>query len=146
MQKDVRARVLADHENLRCLVGRVADLARRVSEGETRVLSDLRQRGLELHRCFEEHLEMEDHALVPALENAGDEGRELACRVVADHAGQRLLLDYIVRRLEDATRPARVVGQDLMDFTKVVLGDMEDEERTVLSGLLGPPGSPSEGC
>ncbi len=137
----VRERILADHQALRVLLDRVGALAGKVVSDEAEAPEELRRLGLELGARFAQHLDFEDRWLGPALERSGAAGKEEAEGLRREHREQRLLLDYIVERLEDATRPKLVLGRDLQGFVQLVLEDMAHEERDLLSRIPADPGT-----
>jgi len=136
----VRERILSDHESLRGLLEEVDQQAFQVGRGAEEGVGRLRPLGLQLLRQFSEHLALEDRLLAPALRRAGPAGRERAEQLDADHREQRELLDYLLDKVRDRSRPATVVAADWRNFIELVLDDMAQEEATILErGML-------EGC
>ena len=129
---EIRKSVLDDHALLRGILEGVEELARRVLEGEFAQVSSLRERGLELHTKLCEHLDREDRLLVPALNRAGGEGPSLAKSVTREHREQRGLLEYILGRLGDESRPTVVLARELQSFVEVLSQDMLREESEML--------------
>jgi hypothetical protein len=128
---DVRERIRADHAALRPLLCAVGDLARRVEAGEgSRVVASLRECGVALLERFAAHLELEERILLPVLRA---EGGVRAERLAREHHEQRLLLEYILGRLQDAARPSLVLGRELIGLVDVLMDDMADEEAGVLA-------------
>lgn len=128
----LRERILEDHAALRADLEAVAALARRVLEGEADAVAALRRRALRLLERFEAHLELEDRVLVPAVRRREPEDADWLGR---EHGEQRVLVEYIVERLRDASRPDLVLGRDLKSLVDVLRDDMEHEERALLDDL-----------
>jgi hypothetical protein len=145
----VRERILSDHEELRGLLDEVDQQAFRVAQGAEEGVGRLRALGLRLLIRFSEHLGLEDRFLAPALRRAGPAGRARAELLDADHREQRELLDYVLGKLRDPTRPGAVLAAEWRSLVELLLDDMAREERTILErGLLGDsaaPRSPSPG-
>jgi hypothetical protein len=128
----VRARVLREHEQLRTLLGAVVQLCGRFESGERAAGPALRELGLELYGRFSAHLAFEDDRLLPLVRGAGSWGRERARGLVREHAEQRMLLEYLIARMADATRPCALLEADLASFAELLRGEMADEESTLL--------------
>jgi hemerythrin-like domain-containing protein len=145
----VRRRILVDHEHLRGLLDEVDQRAVRVARGAEEDVGALRALGLQLLRRFREHLALEDHLLAPALRRAGRIGRERAERLDADHREQRELLDYLLEKVRDPSRPAAVLAAEWRSFVELLRDDMAEEELTILERELledrAAAKSPSQG-
>jgi hypothetical protein len=145
----LRERILSDHEHLRGLLDeldqQVGRAASRAGDGVER----LRALGLRLLAQFGEHLALEDRLLAPALRCAGAAGREQAERLDADHCEQRELLDYLLDKVRDPTRPGAVLAAEWRSFAELLRDDMAREELAILEkkqweGLLSvKPSSPN---
>lgn len=135
---EVRRRILEDHAELRAVGAAVQDLAERVARGDARAVGALRMRARELHERLGEHLDLEDRLLLPAVRQAGSDGLERAEGLGHEHEEQRALLEYVLHRLDDLTRPSIVLGRELLNFAELLLDDMEFEESTVLPYLELP--------
>jgi len=138
----VRERILRDHGYLRGLLDEVDRQAFRVARGDGEGVGMLRSLGTYLLKRFSEHLALEDRLLAPALRRAGPEGCERADRLDADHREQRDLLDYLLDKVGDPTRPAAVLAVEWRSFVELLLDDMAQEEldildRELLVGRLG---------
>lgn len=132
----VRKRILVDHEYLRRLLDEVDQRALRVARGVEEEVGTLRALGLQLLGRFSEHLALEDRLLAPALRRAGRVGRERAERLDADHREQRELLDYLLEKVRDPSRPAAVLAAEWRGFVELLLDDMAQEELTILEREL----------
>jgi hemerythrin-like domain-containing protein len=145
----LRQRILSDHDHLRGLLAEVEQQAFRVARGGGEGVDELRALGLQLLSRFRDHLALEDRLLAPALRRAGSAGRERADRLDADHREQRELLDYLLDKLRDPSRPAAVLAADWASFVELLLDDMAQEERMILEKerveALAPAQSPSAG-
>lgn len=130
---EVRSRVLSDHTALRRDAALVEKLAGEVSEGREGALPALRQQGRQLHGRLCEHMRFEDAHLAPALRQSDAPGEGRAEHLAAAHREQRELLDYLLERLSDGSRPAVVLAGDLRSFAELLRDDMDWEE----AGLLG---------
>lgn len=132
----VRRRILEDHAQLRGLLEEVDREAYRVARGAEEGAGALRALGLRLLGDFGEHLALEDRLLAPALRRAGPAGRERAERLDADHREQRELLDYLLDKVRDPSRPAAVLAAEWRSFVELLLDDMAQEELTILEREL----------
>ena len=132
----VRERVLRDHEYLRVLLDEVDRQAFRASRGAKGGAGMLRALGLHLLKRFSEHLALEDRLLAPALRRAGPAGCERAERLDADHRDQRDLLDYLLDKVSDPSRPAAVLAAEWRSFVELLLDDMAQEELTIVEREL----------
>jgi hemerythrin-like domain-containing protein len=143
----VRIRILSDHGQLRGLLDQLDQQAFRVAQGAGEGAILLRALGLQLLGRFSEHLALEDRFLVPALRRAGPAGRERAEQVGADHREQRELLDYLLDKVRDPSRPAAVLAAEWRSLVELLLDDMAQEELTILEEVRDPsrrPGVPRE--
>lgn len=128
----VRKRILSDHEYLRGLLDEVDREACRVAQGSDEGVGRLRALGLQLLGRFREHLALEDRFLVPALLRSGLAGRDRAGQLAADHREQRELLDYVLDKLHDPSRPGAVLAAEWRSLVELLLDDMAQEEVTIL--------------
>ena len=134
----VRIRILSDHEFLRGLLNELDQQAFRVAQGAEEGVIMLRALGLKLLRRFSEHLALEDRFLAPALRRAGPAGRERAEQLGADHREQRELLDYLLDKVRDPSRPAAVLAAEWRSLVELLLDDMAQEEITILEEVRDP--------
>jgi hypothetical protein len=145
----LRERILSDHEYLRGLLQEVDREAFRVAQGAEEGIGRLRALGLQLLGRFREHLALEDRVLAPALLRAGPAGRDRAARLGADHREQRELLDYVLDKLRDPSRPGAVLAAEWRSLVELLLDDMAQEELTILERELladsATPKPPSPG-
>ena len=87
---------------------------------------------------FEAHLSSEDGAPLLALRRL--RGAEEADALVREHAEQRELLDFLVRRLALPGRPATLLARELRQIGLLLRDDMAGEERMLASAADGGPG------
>jgi hemerythrin-like domain-containing protein len=81
---------------------------------------------------FAAHITLEDATLVPALEELGEEGKQLGERLAHEHQEQRELLKYLLTRLERDGWPSMLIARELGSFVEYVRQDMTHEEETIL--------------
>ena len=129
---EVRRRVLADHERLRRDVEQIEGFAREILEGLPMPLSALRAEAKELVARLRAHMHWEESYLLPALREADAWGAERSEHLVRDHREQRDRLDFIVARLDDATRPGDLVARDVVHLVDLLREDMRVEELELL--------------
>jgi hemerythrin-like domain-containing protein len=129
---EVRRRVLGDHERLRQDVEQIEGLAKEILEGLRMPISALRAAAKDLVVRLRAHMHWEESYLLPALREADAWGAERAQHLVRDHREQRDLLDFIVARLDDSTRPAEIVAQDVVHLVDLLREDMRVEEQEFL--------------
>ena len=110
----------------------IEDLAERFERGDAVVAHSLRQTGLALHGRLCAHLDLEDEILAPALQELDARGELRADRLAREHHEQRELLQYLLERLKEETRPTLLVARELRNFAQLLRSDMEHEEETAL--------------
>lgn len=137
--EEIRARVFAEHEQLRGQLDEIDGWTRRFENGEE-VGSEICELGVGLFELFASHLALEDSLLAPALAELAPDGEALADRLVREHDEQRAMLRYLLRRLEEARRPTALIANELRSFAGYLRRDMQHEEETILrEGLLAAP-------
>jgi hemerythrin-like domain-containing protein len=129
---EVRARVLAEHAELRKQLAAVEAAARRVLGGERTSLGLLRHEGEAFLNRLADHMRWEDAHLAPALRDADAWGEERVRRLDRDHREQRDVLEHCLAAVRDASRPAPVVARVLVDLVQLLRDDMDEEERVAL--------------
>ena len=125
-------RILGEHADLRRMLAEVEELAERFERGDAEVARALRDRGLALHRMLCAHLDLEDEILAPALQAVDAWGEVRAERLAREHREQRELLQYLLDRLREESRPTLLVARELRNFALLLRSDMEYEEATAL--------------
>jgi iron-sulfur cluster repair protein YtfE (RIC family) len=134
--REIRKYILTDHAFLRSMLDELDQRAFRVLSGHENEITALRDWGLSFHSKFVEHLAFEDRFLAPALRAAGLAGIEHSKHLADDHREQRELLSYILSGLQDRSRPARVVAEELRSLVELILDDMALEEMTIIKGAV----------
>lgn len=129
---EIREWVMKDHQSLRALLGDLEDLARKVRDGDRRLLGPLRLEAERFLHRFEDHTRWEDQHLRPALLEADAWGKERVSRLDHDHKEQRELLEDSLERLRDAERPPVLVARGVLDLIELIATDMGEEERDLL--------------
>jgi hypothetical protein len=129
---EVRARILADHVDLRRMLAGLEVLARRVLGGEPSLVGPLRLEGELLLQRLQDHMLWEDLHLAPALRQADAWGDERARRLDSEHREQREVLRHCLAAVQDASRPTPVVARSLIDLVQLLRADMDEEEREML--------------
>jgi iron-sulfur cluster repair protein YtfE (RIC family) len=129
---EVRRRILADHERLRRDLERLEALANEILQDLHPPLATLRVDAERLLARLRAHMHWEESYLLPALREADAWGVERAERLTRDHREQRELLDFVMVRLRDATRPAAIVAGDVCHLVELLREDMREEEQELL--------------
>ncbi len=130
----IHDRVRADHAAIRETLGELESTLEQARRGDAVSLRRVRERGLHLNEQLARHLDLEDRHLVPWVRETL--GEDEAVAIEEEHREQRLLFEYVLGRLEHASRPSRLVIQELRTFLALLREDMEGEERAVLSGRV----------
>lgn len=133
---EVRDRVLHDHASLRASVETVDSLARRVIEGGTESIGELRAAAAALLEALQTHMAWEDRHLAVALREADAWGPEREARLASDHREQRQILTHVLAALTDPDRPVRVQARVLRDWASLLREDMREEERELLDAQV----------
>ena len=135
--REAQDEILREHAELRRMIAEVDDVLERFSRGEREATAALRSSAGALYTRFIAHLVLEDRVLVPSLLDRF--GPPAAEPLVRDHAEQRALLGYLIRRLSPRAAPTQLVANDLRQFLALLREDMEDEERMLAEILANPP-------
>jgi hemerythrin-like domain-containing protein len=137
--REIRLRVLSEHEKLRSMLDELDALNKRFDDGEA-VGAELRESGVGLFEAFAAHLRLEDSTLPPVLLELPQGGPALADRLQREHREQRSILQDLLTRLEEQGRPTALVSRELRQFAASVRQDMQYEEQTILrEGFLRDP-------
>jgi hypothetical protein len=125
----VLARVLEDHAALRGDLDRLELRTRRLESGPTdREAEALRADARRLLDNLRAHMRWEELHRLPALRRADAWGEERATRLIGDHREQQGLLDFVLDRLLDETRPDALVLSDVSALIAFLREDMREEE------------------
>jgi hypothetical protein len=130
---DVRARVLAEHAEIRAILDRLEPVARALRDGDHVRLDDAEKLREALCERLFAHIDLEDAILAPALRAADAWGKERAAQLLDHHREQRAELASLARvaGLEPAIRGAR-----LMRLVEYVRDDMRHEEAGLLDAAV----------
>lgn len=133
---EVRRRILTEHAKLRGLLAELESLVQLVAKGHPEPAEALRERGIEFHDFFLDHLQLEDAILVTALREADAWGEERAALVAREHLEQREMMADMLVRLKDAQRQSGELAADLLELTVRIREDMEQEEQVLLDSRI----------
>lgn len=131
-RREIHGRILSEHRALRALVSDIDGLVEHFEGGDPSSVERLRDGARDLYLRFEAHLSFEDVALLPALHRT--RGAAEAEALVREHAEQRELLDFLLRRLALPGRPETLLARELQQFGALLREDMQEEERRLASG------------
>ena len=140
--REVHERILGEHGVLRTMIDDLERCVERFEAGAADGAQPLRDGARSLYQRFEAHLSFEDGALLPALRRL--RGAAEADALVREHAEQRELLDFLLRRLALPGRPATLLARELRQFGLLLRDDMAGEERMLASAADGGLDSNSE--
>lgn len=131
--REICRRIREEHALLREQIAEIHALSEAFVADAAEVGKKLRERGLALLERLEQHLELEDTILAPAL-RAGDvaSGTHRAERLAHEHHEQRELLRYLIGRLGMDSRPTVLVARELRSFAQLLREDMNHEEENLL--------------
>ncbi len=128
----VRERILADHENLRRLIGAIERVAGLIEDGEEDLGDSLRVLMVALFRKLKAHMQYEDEALQPILRSIDAFGEVRAEQFDREHQEQREQMGDILHAACDLRAHPREVAGRARDILQRILVDMEYEEREFL--------------
>lgn len=135
--RDLRAKLVEDHDRLRAKLGGVESLALQVLRGDVELASALQRKAEELRGLLLEHMEWEDRAIAPRLRAPAMP----AGGVEAEHLVQRERLGQLLVALRESRAPGPL-ARALLDFARALERDMWVEERQLLdSGVLSESGA-----
>lgn len=127
----VRAKILAEHKEVRRGLRAMDDSARAVARGDSSHVSKMRARLLEFAVFFESHLQMEEEHLVPILAELDAWGMARVEHLADEHRGQRLMLRAMIHESERFTKTPKELAEDAMWLVRVLKKDMVDEEKMI---------------
>jgi hemerythrin-like domain-containing protein len=131
----IRSAILAEHDEMRKLLGRVEALARdfeRASEDDSGLGAQLHEHGVALYERFGAHLDHEQSLLEPVFARRGARGELMARRLAAEHHEQRELLRYLLKRLSSQP-PTLLIARELQHFADFLRFEMREEEERLLT-------------
>ena len=132
----VRERILADHENLRRLIGAIERVAGLIEDGEEDLGDSLRVLMVALFRKLKAHMQYEDDVLQPILRNIDAFGEVRAEQFDREHEEQREQMGDILHAACDLRAQPREVAGRAREILQRILVDMEYEEREFLDSDL----------
>jgi len=141
---DARAAILSSHEELRGLVSEtihVADDATR----SARDCEPLRAHAKDLCAAFAAHIDFEERLLATALGDVIGWGPVLREQIEADHQRQRASLATALSALEPADVSRGRLVESVRALADTLLGDLDGEERYLLTADLDALANDSEG-
>jgi iron-sulfur cluster repair protein YtfE (RIC family) len=128
----VRARILADHERLRRLIGAAERVAALIDDGEEDLGDSLRVLMVALFRKLKVHMQYEDEMLQPILAKIDAFGEVRAAQFDKEHEEQRDQMGQILHVACDLRAHPREVAGKTRDLLQRLLVDMDYEEREFL--------------
>jgi iron-sulfur cluster repair protein YtfE (RIC family) len=129
---EVRARILADHQRLRKLIGATERVAALIEEGEEDLGDSLRVLLVALFRKLKVHMQYEDDVLQPILARIDAFGEVRAAQFDHEHEEQREQMGEILHAACDLHAHPREVAGRALHILRRLLADMEYEEREFL--------------
>lgn len=139
MTADLRARVLHEHAELRCLMGDVDLAAGAVLSGVHGAAAHLQSHVARLGTALLDHLAFEERHLVPAVRSRSP---ARADAVLREHGRQRDVLHEL--RVMRGDHDARALAGRLPALVGELLLDMACEERDLLDALGASPPETAE--
>ena len=133
---EVRARILAQHRDLRRLLTQVRSLADQVLAGDRGLLAELRRQAVELELVFLAHLETEEAILLPVLEGIDVWGPVRVRHIRKEHEQQRSVLERAGDSATSASISPQVLASSMRALVDDLLEDMKGEERDMLNADL----------
>jgi iron-sulfur cluster repair protein YtfE (RIC family) len=132
---EVRALVLAQHEELRRLIQRAQRATAWQGEPSFERAEEVVRVAQELYARFENHLRFEERFLFPALRDADIWGDERVAALTKEHAQQRCDLERFIDLVDSQCPPEEVRGA-LAALTLMLLEDIAEEEEACLDADL----------
>ena len=127
----IRKTILVEHEGLRTNLASIEALLDKVSEGDVPARQTAHQQLTSLLQTFLRHIEHEEKILQPVLEKIDAWGPQRKAAMDEEHKLQRALVMQLTS-INPAYDPA-TWARDVRIFSKDLLLDMADEEKTCLS-------------
>lgn len=135
---DLKMQILAQHNFIRALLVNVADLAQRVSEGDTSCDGKLREVSHELARALLRHMDDEERILGELVREGHAPSAGHLAEFGHNHVHQRELLSHFDGRVE-RVQSAKRLGEIVEALTHAVALDMEHEEVAIFGeGSFAP--------
>jgi iron-sulfur cluster repair protein YtfE (RIC family) len=132
---EVRALVLAQHEELRQLIHEAQKATAWHGDPSFQGTEHMVRLAEALYARFENHLRFEERFLFPALRGADIWGDERVAALTKEHAEQRRDLEAFID-LVDSECPPEELRVALEGLSALLLGDIEEEEDACLDADL----------
>ena len=127
----IRKIILVEHEGLRISLRGIEALLDQVTQGEVEALKNAHQQLNAMLQTFLRHIEHEESILQPVLLKIDAWGPQRKAAMDEEHKLQRALVMQLTN-INPAYDPA-AWARDVRIFSKDLLLDMADEEKTCLS-------------
>jgi hemerythrin-like domain-containing protein len=131
--KDIREQVLGQHARLRDALGSLHRLAR---SDDVADCERLREEAVLFLSALSMHLDFEERALLPVLENIDAWGKERVNRMREEHKEQRAVIADLEKIVANSLESREHVITAIEAFRTRLLADMALEEKEELSGRL----------
>jgi iron-sulfur cluster repair protein YtfE (RIC family) len=126
-----RRAVLAQHRELRSLLGRAAATAEASLDGASRSPDAVASAIADIRTTFDVHLTFEEKVLIPLLEMDLPVGPERAQHLREEHAQQRAVLEALHREARSSPN-LPTLSVKLAQLVEWLLRDMSEEEQNLL--------------
>lgn len=127
----IRKIILVEHDGLRLSLRAIEDLLDKVAAGNVEARKSAHAQLIALLQTFLRHIEHEERILEPVLAGIDAWGPQRKASMDEEHAMQRELVNQLTT-IDPAGDPA-AWAREVRVFTKDLLKDMADEEKTCLS-------------
>jgi iron-sulfur cluster repair protein YtfE (RIC family) len=127
----IRKIILVEHDGLRLSLRAIEDLLDKVAAGDVEARKSAHGQLIALLQTFLRHIEHEERILQPVLAVIDAWGPQRKAAMDEEHAMQRDLVTQLTT-IDPAGDPA-AWAREVRIFTKDLLMDMADEEKTCLS-------------
>jgi len=125
------------HQRIRELLAKAKAVADSALDGDAESSAAVAGIIADLHSTMEAHLSFEERVLLPLLAEDARAGLDRATRLKDEHKHQREVLSAIEREAW-AQPQLPTLAAKLAFLTSWLLADMEEEERSFLSGEIAP--------
>lgn len=127
----IRKIILVEHEGLRISLRAIEELLDRVDAGDVAARKSAHQQLTAMLQTFLRHIEHEERILQPVLAQIDAWGPQRSAAMSEEHKLQRALVMQLTS--VDPEDDPKAWVRDVRIFTKDLLLDMADEEKTCLS-------------
>lgn len=130
---EIRRRVQEEHVAIRAQIGSLLESAHAVSRSSDDA-PRLWQPTIELCRTLQRHLDFEDEAFLPLLEDADAWGPVRVASIGDEHRAERAMIAALIEDIATGTRSDAELVDEIAWFLNALEHDMFDEERLALDG------------